>query len=116
MVNKMFKRAIIVFIMLIVILISHIAYTSYFNAAINNSTIVCGRFVGTTTIRGVGNVQIEFVSNGVKRSFYIYLSSLKENISIDSLLNIKCVEISCSVSDPDIFDITDRRFLNDSWK
>jgi len=64
-------------VIVVVIIVGLIGYLLYGEYAESKSVVVCGRFVGVTSMNGASYIKFEFVYNGVRQKGAIYRPYLK---------------------------------------
>lgn len=96
----------------VTLLIAHLGVL-FFKIAYLESTFVCGKIIGRSKVKGINYVNYSFVVNGETYFNSISRYDLKNEITIDSLEKVNCIQIEYSFISKSINRFADNRFLID---
>lgn len=102
-----YSRFLILFIV-IGLLINFLVY--------RNSKIICGKISGVTESggRGGSDIAFHFKMNNIKYERFMDVGLFKKDVSIDSMINMECVEIKYSEYFPSATSrIVDKRVIKE---
>jgi hypothetical protein len=88
-----------------------VVYTVYNRYVFNDVISVCGKFVGEGSMKGAQKYNVTVKYGNKIHHLSIYKDLIKEEIDLDSLLKIECVQIEMSTIDQNSFNLVDNRIL-----
>jgi hypothetical protein len=95
-------------------LLFSLAVSIFYTIAFSKTHTVCGRILRLDTgPKGAWHVDFGFWDDGKYYEGNISYGFIKDDISLDSMKKIKCVEIKCSFISNSINDLTDKRLRSD---